>query len=128
MSLALILILLVTVVLMLLGVEIFVCLGIGAILFSLTSGAMPLENLGLVAFTGLDVFPLLALPLYILTGDLISEGGISKILVDFAKATVGWIRGGACPYDLVGCRRFFRHQWIQCRHGRCHGEDHGSGT
>lgn len=106
MSLASILILLVTVALMLLGVEIFVCLGIGAILFSLTSGAMPLENLGLVAFTGLDVFPLLALPLYILTGDLISEGGISKILVDFAKATVGWIRGGLVLTTLWAAEGF----------------------
>ncbi|MDD5206430.1 MAG: TRAP transporter large permease, partial [Desulfobacterales bacterium] len=80
--------------LMLLGVEIFVCLGIGTILMSILTGSFPLANLGLTSFTALDVFPLLALPLYILTGDLISEGGISQILVEFARSCVGWLRGG----------------------------------
>jgi len=92
--------------LLLLGVEIFVCLGIGTILITLLTGSFPLANIGLMAFGGLDVFPLLALPLYILTGDLISEGGISKLLVDFARAAVGWLRGGLAVTTLWAAEGF----------------------
>lgn len=96
----------VTAILVVLGVEIFVCLGIGTILFTLLTGTMPLQNIGLMAFSGLDVFPLLALPLYILTGDLISEGGISRLLVEFAKSAVGWIRGGLLITTLWAAEGF----------------------
>ena len=106
MDLGITLTLIVTAVLVILGVEIFVCLGIGAIVFTLLTGAMPLDNLGLMAFGGLDVFPLLALPLYILTGDLISEGGISRLLVEFAKSAVGWIRGGLLITTLWAAEGF----------------------
>ena len=96
----------VTAILVVLGVEIFVCLGIGTIFFTLLTGTMPLQNIGLMAFSGLDVFPLLALPLYILTGDLISEGGISRLLVEFAKSAVGWIRGGLLITTLWAAEGF----------------------
>lgn len=79
--------------LLLLGVEIFVCLGIGAILLIVLTGTFTLDNVGIAAFSSIEIFPLLAMPLYILTGDLISESGIARQLVRFARATVGWIRG-----------------------------------
>jgi len=44
--------------------------------------------------TANDSFPLMAIPLFILAGSIMSNGGVSKRLVDFADACVGWIAGG----------------------------------
>jgi len=86
--------LIITAVLLILGVEIVVCLGMAAILLTVLTGSFPLANMGIGAFTSIDLFPLLAFPLFILTGDLIAQGGISRLLVDFARALVGWMHGG----------------------------------
>lgn len=80
--------------LLILGVEIFVCLGIGAVLLILFTGTFTLDNIGISAFSSIEIFPLLAMPLYILTGDLISESGIARQLVRFARSVVGWVSGG----------------------------------
>ncbi|WP_111746203.1 TRAP transporter large permease [Salinisphaera orenii] len=46
------------------------------------------------AVNGLDSFPLLAIPLFILVGEVMSQGGIAKRLVRLASALVGFIAGG----------------------------------
>lgn len=93
-------------VLLMMGVEIFVCLGIGAILLIVLTGTFTLDNVGIAAFSSIEIFPLLAMPLYILTGDLISESGIARQLVRFARATVGWISGGLALTVLVASGLF----------------------
>src|SRR5699024_1326138 len=45
-------------------------------------------------FSGLDSFPLLAVPLFLLVGKLMNDGGITDRLVHFASSLVGHIRGG----------------------------------
>lgn len=54
----------------------------------------PLANVGSSMFEGLNSFALLAAPLFILTGDLISAGGIARRMSNFALAILGWLRGG----------------------------------
>jgi C4-dicarboxylate transporter DctM subunit len=54
----------------------------------------PLANLGGTMFESLNSYALLAAPLFILTGDLISAGGIARRMSDFAIAILGWLRGG----------------------------------
>jgi C4-dicarboxylate transporter, DctM subunit len=81
-------------VLLILGVEIFVSLGIGAVFLTVLTGTFTLDNIGISAFSSIEIFPLLAMPLYILTGDLIAESGIARMLVKFARAVVGWLSGG----------------------------------
>lgn len=98
--------LLITAVLLLLGVEILVCLGMGAIMMTLVTGAFPLENVGFTAFSAINIFPLLAMPLYILTGDLVSAGGISHMFVVLAKSLVGWVRGGLAVTTMVAAEGF----------------------
>lgn len=98
--------LLITAVLLLLGVEILVCLGIGSILMTVMTGAFPLENVGFTAFSAINIFPLLAMPLYILTGDLVSAGGISHMFVVLAKSLVGWVRGGLAVTTIVAAEGF----------------------
>ncbi|MEI2420605.1 TRAP transporter large permease subunit, partial [Arthrospira platensis SPKY2] len=44
-------------------------------------------------FSQLDVFALMAMPLFILLGELMNRGGITAALIDFAQALVGHLRG-----------------------------------
>ncbi|MBD3625044.1 MAG: TRAP transporter large permease subunit, partial [Rhodobacteraceae bacterium] len=92
--------------LLMIGVEIVVCLGLGAVLLTVLTGTFSLENMGISAFTAIDLFPLLAMPLYILTGDLITESGIARQLVRFARSIVGWVNGGLALTVLVASGMF----------------------
>ncbi|MEP1519395.1 TRAP transporter large permease [Ascidiaceihabitans sp.] len=53
-----------------------------------------------------DGFALLAMPLFILTGDLINKSGIAKRLSDFAYACLGWLRGGLAMAAIGACGLF----------------------
>jgi tripartite ATP-independent transporter DctM subunit len=55
---------------------------------------------------GLDSFPLLAIPFFILAGNLMSAGGISRRLVDLAKSMVGGFQGGLAMSCVVTCMMF----------------------
>src|SRR3546814_19465412 len=55
---------------------------------------------------GLNSFALLAAPLFILTGDLISAGGIARRMCDFALAILGWPRGGLGMASIAACGMF----------------------
>ena len=48
-----------------------------------------------------DSFPLLAAPLFILMGNLMNSAGITTRIFDFAKVSVGWMRGGLCHANIV---------------------------
>ena len=68
---------------------------------------LPLLNMGAAlqdVFT--DGFALLAMPLFILTGDLINRSGIARRLSDFAYSCLGWIRGGLAMASLGACGLF----------------------
>jgi C4-dicarboxylate transporter DctM subunit len=52
-------------------------------------------------FNGADNFPLLAIPLFVLTGSLMNSAGISQRLINFASALVGFIRGGLAMVNIV---------------------------
>lgn len=89
-----------------LGVEIITCLGLGAVLLVLTQKQFTLDNIGIAAFSEINVFPLLAMPLYILTGDLIAHGGLAQRLIDFSRALIGWVRGGMAVTLIVSAGLF----------------------
>jgi tripartite ATP-independent transporter DctM subunit len=57
-------------------------------------------------FAMLDSFSLLAMPFFILAGSLMSKGGISKHLVDFAETSVGYTRGGLAQANIVASMVF----------------------
>lgn len=99
-------ILILLVVLLLIGVEIFTIFGIGAFLLTLTTKQFPFTNISITMFDSLNLFPLIALPLFVLTGDLVAEGGIAKQIMNFARATVGWIRGGLVLTAIFACGFF----------------------
>jgi TRAP-type C4-dicarboxylate transport system permease large subunit len=57
-------------------------------------------------YEGLNFFGLLALPLFIMTGDLIKSAGIAKRLSDFAYSILGWLHGGLAMASLGACGLF----------------------
>jgi tripartite ATP-independent transporter DctM subunit len=77
------------------NVPIAVALGIVAVVAMVgTSGVAALPNVGIVMFDGATSFPLIAIPLFILAGAIMNATGISRRLIAFASALVGFIRGG----------------------------------
>ena len=46
------------------------------------------------AFAGIDAFSLLAIPFFVFVGELLTGGGMSQRLIDFANSLIGWMRGG----------------------------------
>ncbi|MDH3286239.1 MAG: TRAP transporter large permease [Betaproteobacteria bacterium] len=88
--------------LVLINVPIAVALGIAAIIAMLTAGGLDsLPNLAIVMFTGATKFPLIAIPLFILAGAIMNTGGISRRLIAFASALLGFIRGGLAMVNVA---------------------------
>jgi len=91
--------------LFILGVPIFLVIGFWVVGVSLVID-FTLANIGVTLYEGLNFFGLLALPLFILTGDLINNAGIAKRLSDFAYSVLGWMRGGLAMASLGACGLF----------------------
>lgn len=91
--------------LFLIGVPIFLVIGLWVVGVSIIID-FSLANIGVTLFQGLRFFGLLALPLFILTGDLINAAGIAKRLSDFAYSVLGWMRGGMGMAALGACGMF----------------------
>tara|TARA_R110002167_G_scaffold111891_2_gene284043 strand:- start:2443 stop:3696 length:1254 start_codon:yes stop_codon:yes gene_type:complete len=87
------------------GVPIFLVIGVWVVGASMVID-FNLANIGVTLYEGLNFYGLLALPLFILTGDLISGAGIAKRLVDFSYACLGWMRGGLAMASLGACGMF----------------------
>lgn len=90
-----------------LGVPVFVSIGFASMLMLVLSDSMHLlPNLGQCSFEGLNAFTFLAIPLYILTGDIISRTGVAEALLDLANSLFGAIRGGLSATVIVACGFF----------------------
>jgi tripartite ATP-independent transporter DctM subunit len=76
------------------NVPIALSLGGAAVAALMWEGHIPLLVVPQRIFTGSDSFPLLAIPLFILAGELMEHSGISERLVRLAHVLVGWLRGG----------------------------------
>ena len=89
-----------------LGVPIFLVIAVWIVGTSMVLD-LTFDNIGVAlsdVFT--DGFALLAMPLFILTGDLINRSGIAKRLSDFAYSCLGWLRGGLAMASLGACGLF----------------------
>jgi tripartite ATP-independent transporter DctM subunit len=72
----------------------------------LATGVLPPTLLGEALFDGVDSFALIAVPLFILTGDVLVRTGLSNKLLDVAEATMGWQRAGLGTSTVLGCGFF----------------------
>lgn len=90
------------------GVPIAFSIGISALLTMLV-GILPVPAVTTLAqrmATGLDSFALLAIPFFILAGQLMNRGGIAARLIDFAKVLVGMLPGGLAYVNILACMLF----------------------
>lgn len=93
-------------VLLFLAVPFWVALGLGTIVLLTTTQALPLSLLGEALFQGVDSFALIAIPLFVLTGDVMVRSGLAYKLLDFAEATAGGFRSGFGTSTVLGCGFF----------------------
>ena len=93
-------------ILFLLGVPIAVAIGLASVIGIEVQGRLPLLLVAQRMFTGIDSFPLMAIPLFILAGNLMSAGGISLRLVELAKSIVGGVQGGLACTCVLTCMLF----------------------
>ena len=89
------------VVLMLLNVPIAFVLGISSLTYFLFFGNIPLAVIGQKLYTGTDNYVLLAIPFFVLAGELMNRTRITDDLVNFAKALVGRIPGALAQVNIV---------------------------
>jgi len=93
--------------LVLIDVPIAVSLGLVAVAAMVYShGVDTLPNLPIVLYNGATNFPLIAIPLFILAGAIMNASGISRRLIAFASALLGFIRGGLAMVS-IGASMFF---------------------
>lgn len=92
-------------VLMLLGMDIAFSMGMACLAYLVITAAgpfpIPLTVLPQKMVNGVDSFPLLAVPLFMLAGELMNRGGITQRLVRFATSLVGHLRGGLAQVVVV---------------------------
>ena len=81
-------------VLLAINVPVAFSMAVACILTLFYQGTIPVSTVTLKLYSGIDTFPFLAIPLFILAGGLMEQGGISQRLVRFAKNLVGHIKGG----------------------------------
>jgi C4-dicarboxylate transporter DctM subunit len=101
-----IVILLITLILFILGVPLFVVLGIATALCFWLIEESPLVVIAQQMFTTTNSFPLLAIPFFVLAGMIMISGGIARRLVDFARSLVSWLPGGLGITTVIACMFF----------------------
>ena len=93
------------VIMLLLRMPISFTLGISSVLTALYLD-IPLATLLQRMVSGVQSFSLLAIPFFILAGEIMGQGGISRRLITFANALVGWMRGGLAQVNIVASMFF----------------------
>jgi TRAP-type C4-dicarboxylate transport system permease large subunit len=88
--------------LMLIGLPVALAMMVSSLLYILVSGSVPDVILAQRVIAGVESFPLLAVPFFILAGNLMNIAGITGRIYNFAVALVGWMKGGLGQVNIVG--------------------------
>jgi C4-dicarboxylate transporter DctM subunit len=83
-----------------------IAIGASSVLTIIVQGDFPLMMIAQRMFSGTDSFHLMAVPLFMFAGVLMEAGGISKRIIDFANALVGWLPGGLAAVTIVSAMFF----------------------
>ena len=89
-----------------LAIPVWAAIGAAAVAMLLLSGALPLSLLGESLFDGIDAFALTAVPLFILTGDVLVRSGLSRKFLNVAEALTCWAKGGFGSATVLVCGMF----------------------
>src|SRR5205085_5121451 len=84
------------------GIPVFIALAFSSLLYTHFIANMPDFVILHRMAGGLDSFPLLAVPFFILAGNLMNSAGITNRIYDFAVATCGWMKGGLAHVNIFG--------------------------
>ncbi|CUJ88504.1 Neu5Ac permease [Shimia thalassica] len=88
------------------AVPVWASIGSAAILMLVMSGDLPLSLVGESLFSGIDAFALTAVPLFILTGDVLVRTGLSRKFLNVAEALTCWAKGGFGSATVLVCGMF----------------------
>lgn len=89
-----------------LRVPVAISLGLASVLTLALFGDQTLLSLAQRFNHATEVYPLLAVPFFILAGTFLTTGGVARRLIDFATAITGWIRGGLAMGSVLACMLF----------------------
>ncbi len=84
------------------GIPVAIAMAGASLIYILASGTMPPFAVVHRMIGGIDSFPLLAVPFFILAGNLMNNAGITNRIYNFALALVGWLKGGLGHVNVVG--------------------------
>ncbi|HVE53541.1 MAG TPA: TRAP transporter large permease [Ramlibacter sp.] len=84
------------------GIPVAIAMAGSALLYILWSGNLPPFVVIHRMVSGIDSFPLLAVPFFILAGNLMNNAGITNRIYNYALALVGWLKGGLGHVNVVG--------------------------
>jgi C4-dicarboxylate transporter DctM subunit len=88
------------------GVPIAIALGLSSMITIMIHSHVPVMVLVQKAYSGLDTFTLMAIPFFILAGNVMSQGGVSTRLVAFASIFFGRYTGGLAQVSTAACTFF----------------------
>ena len=88
--------------LMLLGLPVALAMATSSLVYILVTGITPDVTLAQRMIAGVESFPLLAVPFFILAGNLMNIAGVTGRIYNFAVALVGWMRGGLGHVNIIG--------------------------
>ncbi|MBL8318586.1 MAG: TRAP transporter large permease [Burkholderiaceae bacterium] len=84
------------------GIPVAIAMAGASLIYILISGNLPPFAVIHRMIGGIDSFPLLAVPFFILAGNLMNNAGITNRIYNFALALVGWLKGGLGHVNVVG--------------------------
>ncbi|HET9578532.1 MAG TPA: TRAP transporter large permease [Usitatibacter sp.] len=84
------------------GIPVAIAMAGASLVLAMVTGMVPDYVVIHRMVGGLDSFPLLAVPFFILAGNLMNSAGITNRIYNFALALVGWMRGGLGHVNIVG--------------------------
>ena len=84
------------------GLPIALAMMLASLMYIWVSGSIPPLTVVHRMVGGVDSFPLLAVPFFILAGNLMNSAGITNRIYNFALALVGWLKGGLGHVNVVG--------------------------
>lgn len=88
------------------GMPIAFAMGVGTLFAMIYAGEIPLVLIPQRMFTALDSWLIMAIPLFMLAGKLMSEGGMSRRIVNFATELFGFVRGGLAMISVAASMVF----------------------
>ena len=105
------------------GIPVAIAMAGSALVYILLSGNLPPFVVVHRMISGIDSFPLLAVPFFILAGNLMNHAGITNRIYNFALSLVGWMKGGLGHVNIIGSVIFAGHVGHRdrgCRRPRHH--------